>query len=248
MNALGASLAVLLYPGNPLDPALFTWVGFTVVLAPVPDYDIPIGLRHRGFTHTLLGALTFSTPLFLAVSYISSSWLLGVIAFLGVLSAFLLHFLGDLMTHTPFKPLYPLSDREIGGWGLFSTSDEAANRVFFKIGTTALALSMLFRLSLVMDLVSFIISATAVLVLLGVLFEMVKLTTKPLSESRKRPPRPGPRPAGRRTPSLPRGSKSSKSESGGDGRKAARGGPRSPRPAPAGRGWGGSAGGTEQTL
>lgn len=55
------------------------------------------------------------------------------------------HILGDVFTYMRFKPLWPLSGREVGlGW--FRASDERVNRFFAKLGSACFTLVLVYRL------------------------------------------------------------------------------------------------------
>jgi len=108
-----------------------------------PDLDLRFELRHRGFTHTLAGAVFFG---FVGAAIFGLARLdYAVYGFLGGFGGTLAHILGDVFTYMRFRPLWPLSSREVGlGW--FRASNERVNRFFAKLGSTCFTLVLVYRL------------------------------------------------------------------------------------------------------
>ena len=82
-----------------LTNLLDSHLAFTVAIlyAILPDLDFLVGLKHRTYTHTLYSALIASYPLiFVDLSLFS----VGLISYLA-------HLLGDMMTHSGVRLLYP---------------------------------------------------------------------------------------------------------------------------------------------
>jgi len=68
------------------------------LFAVLPDFDYLIGLKHRTYTHTLYSALIATYPL---IFIDLSLWIVGLIAYFS-------HLLGDMMTYSGVKLLYPI--------------------------------------------------------------------------------------------------------------------------------------------
>lgn len=137
-----SSLVLLIWPYSATDTSLWLWIVFFLGGTKIPDIDIIWGVEHRGFTHTLAGALLFGF-LFALPFYGNPYDALTVFA--GVSGGILSHVIGDMMTFKPLKPLWPLSSREVA-LGLFESSNETVNSAFAKLGTTAFTLVLLQRL------------------------------------------------------------------------------------------------------
>jgi len=73
------------------------WVVVSL-FAVLPDFDYLVGLKHRTYTHTVYSALIASYPL---IFVDLSLWAVGLIAYFS-------HLLGDMMTHSGVKLLYPM--------------------------------------------------------------------------------------------------------------------------------------------
>jgi len=68
------------------------------LFAVLPDFDSFVGLKHRTWTHTVYSALIASYPL---IFVDLNLFFVGLIAYLS-------HLLGDMMTHSGVKLLYPV--------------------------------------------------------------------------------------------------------------------------------------------
>ena len=86
----------IIFMVNLLDSHL-TWV-VASLFAVLPDFDSFVGLKHRTYTHTLYSALIASYPL---IFVDLNLFLVGLIAYFS-------HLLGDMMTHSGVKLLYPI--------------------------------------------------------------------------------------------------------------------------------------------
>ena len=65
--------------------------------------------------------------------------------FWGGFGGTLAHILGDVFTYMRFRPLWPLSSREVGlGW--FRAINERVNRFFAKLGSSCFTLVLVYRL------------------------------------------------------------------------------------------------------
>ena len=88
-----ASLILLVYPGNYYDTRLWVFISIFVRMTTWPDIDLRLELKHRGFTHTVLGSLVFG---FIATIFGMPHYTLE--AFLGGFEGTLVHMLGDVFT------------------------------------------------------------------------------------------------------------------------------------------------------
>jgi len=137
-----ASFVVALYPGSVYDTELWLWLSVFVGMSVWPDLDLRFELKHRGYTHTLAGALVFGV---LGAAIFGLAHPSGALCgFLGGFGGTLSHILGDLMTYAKFRPLWPLSSREFA-FGWFSARDVRVNKVFAELGTYSLFLAVLYR-------------------------------------------------------------------------------------------------------
>ncbi len=141
LNMMLASPIVLLYPGPVHDVRLWIWLIVFIGVATFPDIDLRLELKHRGFTHTLIGAL-LAGLLGAAVYLGEPKWT--VIGFAGGFTGALGHLLGDLLTHMRFAPLYPLSRREFA-LGLISTRDRRANLLIARAGAAIFTAALIIR-------------------------------------------------------------------------------------------------------
>ena len=64
-------------------------------------------------------------------------WLMGFVAGFGGTAS---HLLGDAFTYSPFKPLYPFSNKE-AAYGCFGSSNKTANKIMFVLGIVAFIVS-----------------------------------------------------------------------------------------------------------
>lgn len=114
-----------------------------VTLSSLPDLDMEFrvyGIKHRGITHTLLGAIFFGVAFAILIGYAYGSigWLMGFIAgFGGTVS----HLLGDVFTYTSFKPLYPFSKKEVA-LGYFKASNKTINNAMLTLGIMTFIISL----------------------------------------------------------------------------------------------------------
>ncbi|MEM4700452.1 MAG: metal-dependent hydrolase [Candidatus Nezhaarchaeales archaeon] len=139
---LGLSLAVIFSLYITLDirgaEALMA-AALATGLSILPDLDLDLMLRHRGATHSLLTGLLAGLATGLALTQyfaFPSGFLIG---FSGVA----LHLIGDLLTHSPFSPLWPFSRRRLS-LKLFRSNNKWANRALLALGVLMTALYMLY--------------------------------------------------------------------------------------------------------
>lgn len=141
-NMILAVPVFFFYSGNIYSTGLWIWFIFFIGMATWPDIDLKFELKHRGYTHTILGALFFGIVsgliMYSQPKYILYSFLGG---FLGTLG----HIVGDLLTYLKFRPLWPLSDKKFA-LGLFRADDRNINMMFLKIGTILFTTTLLFKL------------------------------------------------------------------------------------------------------
>lgn len=129
-NALNADLSYILITGL-----------LMVSLSSIPDLDMKWELRHRGITHTLIFGLVAGIFFCLILGYAMGplGFLMGFVAGFG---ATLSHLLGDALTHSPFKPFYPFSEREIA-YGICSSRSKIANQALMTAGVALFILSLI---------------------------------------------------------------------------------------------------------
>ena len=108
----------------------------TVGLSTVPDLDLEFMLRHRGVTHSFAAGAVVG----FVVGAASSLTLLGFLpGFLAGFGGVALHLLGDLLTYTPLRPLWPLSRRRVS-LKLFKSNNRAVNHAFLLLGAAVAGL------------------------------------------------------------------------------------------------------------
>lgn len=125
------SIPIGLGPDNIMIFVIFLSAG----LSSIPDIDLNLGIKHRGLTHNILFAIIVGILFGVLFGY-SSGIVYGLIGFASGFLGVMLHLLGDLMTYQPFRPLWPLNDREIS-YGLFAAKSETANKGFLSLGIFA---------------------------------------------------------------------------------------------------------------
>ncbi len=139
--ALTAPL-VALYPGKLYDMQLWLFIATFIAASTWPDIDLRFETKHRGFTHTLAGALTFGLLTALLVGMLDQAY--APIGFLGGFLGTLGHMLGDLLTYTKFRPLWPLSGKKFG-LGLYRADNPKLNNFFARIGPLLFTVAILYR-------------------------------------------------------------------------------------------------------
>lgn len=105
----------------------------TAGLSFVPDIDLLFAIDHRGLTHTFLFGLMFSSIVSLCLGLLVEQkigWVIGFVAGFGAITS---HLLGDVLTHMPIKPFYPLSKKEFA-FAFFPASSKKANSTFIITG------------------------------------------------------------------------------------------------------------------
>lgn len=111
-----------------------------VGLSSLPDLDIQWEIRHRGMTHTFLFGIIFGIlfAVLIGYAYGITGWIMGFISGFGGTAS---HLLGDAFTFRPFRPFLSFSQREIGGYGFFRSSNKAVNRTMLVLGVIAFIVS-----------------------------------------------------------------------------------------------------------
>lgn len=110
-----------------------------VLLSSIPDLDIKFEMKHRGITHTLLFGVVVGVlcAIMLGWVYGPLGWVMGFVAGFGGTAS---HLIGDSFTYSPFKPLYPFSNREVA-YGFFKASNKTANALILVLGLVAFIIS-----------------------------------------------------------------------------------------------------------
>ncbi|RLF03000.1 MAG: hypothetical protein DRK00_09305 [Thermoprotei archaeon] len=139
LNMLLAAPVVALYPGSIHDPELWIWLIFFIGMATWPDVDLRLEIKHRSYTHTILGSLIFGIlAASITASCVPECMLQG---FLGGFAGSLGHIVGDALTCMKFKPFWPLNSREVG-FCFFKSSDKRVNSFLAKAGSITLSLAL----------------------------------------------------------------------------------------------------------
>jgi len=94
------------------DNVMVFIIFLSAALSSIPDIDLRLGIKHRGFTHNILFALIIGILFGMLFGY-SSGIFYGLIGFVSGFLGVMLHLLGDIMTYQAFKPLWPFDHREI---------------------------------------------------------------------------------------------------------------------------------------
>jgi len=127
---LASSLALWAAGVDPVSQSGVALTGAAVASCMLPDLDLPVGLRHRAYTHSLLWALLLGAAGLLA-SPCCPVWVGAGLA-LGYGS----HVAGDLLTYRKFPPLWPLCGCRVS-LGLFRADSRAANSLLLFLGVAA---------------------------------------------------------------------------------------------------------------
>ena len=121
------------------------WDGAALILgaaflASLPDIDLRlrrVGVRHRGFTHTVWFAALLSAGTYLGLDYLCREGVKPPIspmtASVTVALAVMTHILADAMNYQRVRPLAPLSSAGVA-LKLFRSSSGLANAGFFLVG------------------------------------------------------------------------------------------------------------------
>ena len=129
-NFLGVDISYVLLTGM-----------LMVGMSSIPDLDIKWEIKHRGITHTLIFGIGVGI-LFGAVF----GYAMGLLGFLlGFISGFgstASHLLGDVLTHSRFKPFYPFSQREFA-CGICNSGNKTANQSLLFFGVVLFVLSLM---------------------------------------------------------------------------------------------------------
>lgn len=139
-------LSLLMIPFRYSETAIVI-ILFSAMLSSLPDIDLSLQrfssrLHHRGPTHSILFAamVGISFGLLLYYSHQTLGWFgIGFLSgFMGVVS----HLIGDMLTYHAFKPLWPLSDREVA-LGLCPAGSRTVNEGLMTLGAAAFLLYLL---------------------------------------------------------------------------------------------------------
>jgi inner membrane protein len=114
---------------------IFLIILTSVGLSSFPDIDLQFEKSHRTLTHNILFALIIAIIFGAIFGYASGFWY-GIVGFIGGFMGIMLHLLGDIMTFSKFKPLYPISRKKIA-WKWFYADSNHANNGFFLFGVVA---------------------------------------------------------------------------------------------------------------
>jgi len=133
--ALFVMSLILLPFGFGNDYLILVIVVLSAGLSSFPDIDLNLGIAHRKYTHNILFAFIMGVFFGIIFGYASGIWY-GLVGFFGGFMGVMLHLLGDVMTRMPFKPLWPISQREVA-WRRFYADSKTANNVFFYLGVGA---------------------------------------------------------------------------------------------------------------
>jgi len=137
-----AGVVFLFYPGNIYDKMLWIWFAAFIGMISWPDLDLRFELSHRGFTHTLAGALVFGIVGGFLFGLSNNEYFLS--GFIGGFSGTIAHMFGDILTYQKFRPLWPLSNNNIA-LGLFRSNDKSINLLFGRIGIVVFISVLVYR-------------------------------------------------------------------------------------------------------
>lgn len=132
---------ILLFKSLNVDMAYILVTCFLMVgLSSLPDLDIQWEIKHRGITHTFLFGIIIGILFAVLIGYAYGvmGWVMGFIGGFGGTAS---HLLGDAFTFTLFKPFRPFSQREIGGYRFFRSSNKTVNRRMLVLGVFAFIFS-----------------------------------------------------------------------------------------------------------
>jgi len=112
-------------------------------LASIPDIDIRlrrVGVRHRGFTHTVWFALILAAVAYAVLEYLAregySPPVSPLVGALTVSMAVITHIAADALNYRRVRPLSPLTDAGVA-LRLFRSSNALANAGYFLTGVVA---------------------------------------------------------------------------------------------------------------
>lgn len=122
-------------------------------LSSLPDLDINLEIKHRGYTHNILAALVVGIIFGFLFFYSTSEILEGIMGFTSGFGGVVCHLLGDALTYMKFKPLWPFSDREVGlGW--FESGNKGVNNVMMTAGSLVFVLYILITTGVLEKIIS----------------------------------------------------------------------------------------------
>ncbi len=118
------------------DPYFNLIIILSTALVSLPDIDLRLEIAHRKYTHNIFLAVIVAFLAGLLTMHLIGDFELG---FISMLTAFLTHILGDLMTYRPFNPLAPLTK---GNYSLklFRSNNPAVNNTVLLVGVLTYAL------------------------------------------------------------------------------------------------------------
>lgn len=141
---------ILIWTARYLGFGIGWWEGAVIILgsgflASIPDIDIRlrrIGVRHRGFTHTVWFALILAVLTYVGLDYlVKEGWrppISPLTASITVALAVLTHIAADAFNYQKVRPLEPIISAGVA-LGLFRSSSTLANTGFFLIGSGLIA-------------------------------------------------------------------------------------------------------------
>lgn len=137
--------SLFMFPFGYSEYALFV-IFISAALSALPDYDMKwrqYGIKHRGkHTHSILFAFISGLILGVIFFWAFNTLLWSLIGFSGAFIGVISHLLGDTLTYHAFKPLWPISDREIA-YGFCTAKDPKVNELLLIAGVVVFVLYFL---------------------------------------------------------------------------------------------------------
>jgi len=130
---VGFTLTVLSSTFYALNLASWSYLWLALLSAffsTLPDLDLRVGAGHRRCTHSVFTAALAAAAVGLLTQHLGLGFTLG---FASCMAGLLCHIAGDLLTHTSFPPLWPLSRRRVS-LKLFRSDSKAANATLLALG------------------------------------------------------------------------------------------------------------------
>lgn len=122
-------------------------------LSSLPDIDINLEIKHRGFTHNIFFALVIGIIFGILFSYSTSDILWGIMGFTTGFGGVVCHLLGDAFTSMKFEPLWPFSHRKVGlGW--FESGNKQVNDGMMTAGSIVFVLYLLITTGALEEIIS----------------------------------------------------------------------------------------------
>lgn len=141
---------ILVWAAGHLGLSISWWDGAVMILgsaflASIPDIDIRlrrVGVKHRGFTHTVWFALALAIPAYVGLDHLAKEGpeppISPLTASLTLALAVLTHIAADALNYRKVRPLAPVSGAGVA-LRLFRSSNILANAGFFLIGSGLIA-------------------------------------------------------------------------------------------------------------